>query len=841
MFPIHHPVLSLSPLQEAFPHIPWMLGDADHSYSYYSDDNENNNRQQLGGVITTSAIPLLLSKPELLLLRSAEENPLEYTLADYDDAFLYVRMLLKLLDQVTSTQSNSDGMLVSAACLGRLDCSSHRPLSEEDALEVYSHDRIGVVTHYIVTRLYELLGALIERQHAQPHRPSSSSRNTLRTEISTLTLFYHRQPYSNQYVLMDDWRPLLRLLYRSDRDDFSKRGAALVLAYILIAGLEQQQQGRESTNAALLVPPLESIQDNNNSNNNNNEMVQETLQSLVSWLTSRLQSSHITSLGSVTPTLMVLATVPQARKALDEAGGIGYLCRHIKSFHRNHQRHKQIINRRHKEYQRQSSIPKVRHSVLEANNGGEKENNNSSEFLETALSVVSSSLSQVPRQFKDAVVISPTSPRRSANVGNSIHSRRSSPGTASESGTYLTEASATLVSQVASMLSSPASLVGGSSQGAPRLSPPTSANGLQEPLSSIGTEFGSSPIKNRGSPSSLSTSSPSSSVQQLYELVFTLWCIVLDCPERQDVRQHMVRDGVVSTLAQLLRTAPREKILRLTVASLRILASLDDSEGMKQHHSVVKTSSLVAPIGSGDDMVRINSPIFIQEMIASDIQKPLDLLRQRRWNDPDLQEDIDMLYDTVQTHTRELTQWKTYQAELEAGVLRWSSHLHNSKFFRENVRSMEGPRGDFAPLQRLVEILYRHTQSGRLKNTSGSKTMYVGLKEVIVPRNGVALLDQEFSWDQDDINDDELCECLAVALYDIGEFARHYPNGRGVISAASRLQWTHPDSQQSMLGKTKSVVMQYMHHPRENVQLQALSCFSKLLIHNWNAVTTSGS
>jgi V-type H+-transporting ATPase subunit H len=241
-------------------------------------------------------------------------------------------------------------------------------------------------------------------------------------------------------------------------------------------------------------------------------------------------------------------------------------------------------------------------------------------------------------------------------------------------------------------------------------------------------------------------------------------------------------------------------------------------------------------LSDNGDSAKITSTIFVREMVACDIHKPLDLLQQREWNDPDLQDDIDVLCEAVQAQTRELTQWKVYQAEVESGVLRWSSRLHCSKFFRENARSMEGPRGDFEPLQRLVQILYRHTQNGRLSSVSGSKTMYVGLKEVVVPgKNGSRYDNKEFSWDQDDINDDEVCETLAVALYDIGEFARHYPNGRGVIAAAGRLQWAQTDPrQESVLGKTKSLVFQYMHHPREEVQEQALSCISKLLVKNWN-------
>jgi V-type H+-transporting ATPase subunit H len=63
--------------------------------------------------------------------------------------------------------------------------------------------------------------------------------------------------------------------------------------------------------------------------------VAEPLQALINWLTSRLQSSLVTSLGVVTPTLVVLSTCHEARIVLDRAGGIGYLSRHLRAVRSN--------------------------------------------------------------------------------------------------------------------------------------------------------------------------------------------------------------------------------------------------------------------------------------------------------------------------------------------------------------------------------------------------------------------------------------------------------------------------------------------------------------------------
>jgi len=58
--------------------------------------------------------------------------------------------------------------------------------------------------------------------------------------------------------------------------------------------------------------------------------VLEALQSLVSWIAARLQSSTTTSLSLVTPALSVLINAPEARKLFDQAGGIGFLVRHLR-------------------------------------------------------------------------------------------------------------------------------------------------------------------------------------------------------------------------------------------------------------------------------------------------------------------------------------------------------------------------------------------------------------------------------------------------------------------------------------------------------------------------------
>lgn len=66
-------------------------------------------------------------------------------------------------------------------------------------------------------------------------------------------------------------------------------------------------------------------------------------------------------------------------------------------------------------------------------------------------------------------------------------------------------------------------------------------------------------------------------------------------------------------------------------------------------------------------------------------------------------------------------------------------------------------------------------------------------------------------------NDEDVC---AIACYDIGEFVRHYPNGRAI---AKRLG-------------AKELVMALIEHENVELQRQALQCVSKIMVQNWEYV-----
>lgn len=246
------------------------------------------------------------------------------------------------------------------------------------------------------------------------------------------------------------------------------------------------------------------------------------------------------------------------------------------------------------------------------------------------------------------------------------------------------------------------------------------------------------------------------SVQQLYELSFCMWLLTYELNKAQKVREDFAKDGVpVAALVELVALAPREKVVRVALSSLRNLATCSADED---------------PAPTGQPC--LDGKHFLSEMIACGLMKGVALLRDRQLTDPDIVEDVDVLHKLLTENYHEMSRWEVYKNEVESGHLQWGS-CHTEAFFKENARMIEGSDGDFRLLKVLISLL-----------TS---------------------------------KDEEVC---AIACYDVGEFVRHYPNGRAI---AKRLG-------------AKELVMPLIEHDNPELQRHALQCVSKIMVNNWEYV-----
>lgn len=154
---------------------------------------------------------------------------------------------------------------------------------------------VGVVTHYTIAKLYEVITSIRERKDT--------------SSVSMTTTFYENGK------LLDEWRPLLRILHLGGSGDpFAQRGAALCLSYILQVGCPSQITNKVE-NYIDFAP------------------VKEALNALLSWISSQLQSSSGVNVSLVTPTLTALMNCSEARLIFANSGGIGYITRHLRSKH----------------------------------------------------------------------------------------------------------------------------------------------------------------------------------------------------------------------------------------------------------------------------------------------------------------------------------------------------------------------------------------------------------------------------------------------------------------------------------------------------------------------------
>lgn len=178
-------------------------------------------------------------------------------------------------------------------------------------------------------------------------------------------------------------------------------------------------------------------------------------------------------------------------------------------------------------------------------------------------------------------------------------------------------------------------------------------------------------------------------------------------------------------------------------------------------------STLRNVLGKSHDDISFN-----EQMIDAGVMKNLAELSARQWTHEydrdDVDEDIKTLAEELQKNYKVMSSFERYKMELQSGQLQ-KGPVHSEKFWSENAYEFE--KKEFKLIQNLVKLLNEATEP----------------------------------------------ETLAVACYDVGEFARFHPQGKMVL--------------RSLGGKTR--VMGLMTHQDKEVQKQALQASAKLLISNW--------
>ena len=188
--------------------------------------------------------------------------------------------------------------------------------------------------------------------------------------------------------------------------------------------------------------------------------------------------------------------------------------------------------------------------------------------------------------------------------------------------------------------------------------------------------------------------------QLLYEVIRTAWLALYD----KDAAGRASAAALIPSLVSVLRAIQKEKVRRVALAALRNLLVSADAR---------------------------------RKMVSCQLHRLVDTLRQSKWGDPEIEDDLAVLADRLGAEVLEMSSWDMYRAEVTSGVLLWSPVHHSEKFWKENVSHFEDENWEV--LGKICEIV----RAGK----------------------------------------DPLA--LAIAAHDLGEFVRYHPRGKVILQEAS--------------------------------------------------------
>lgn len=228
--------------------------------------------------------------------------------------------------------------------------------------------------------------------------------------------------------------------------------------------------------------------------------------------------------------------------------------------------------------------------------------------------------------------------------------------------------------------------------------------------------------------------------QVQYQLVFCLWVLTFST----NIASIMSKYTVIPRLGEILAETQKEKVTRMIVAFLRNLLEKPESDKVSRDNAMT--------------------------MIACRLVKPLELLSTKKFDDEDINENIQFIKEKLEGNLEDVTSFDEYEVEIRSGRLSWTPVHQSEKFWVENAAKLN--ESNFELLRMLLRLLEQS-------------------REPLV---------------------------LCVAAHDIGEYVRHYPHGKKAIDKLDG----------------KVTIMRLLENPDSNVRYQGLLCVQKLMVHNWD-------
>lgn len=245
--------------------------------------------------------------------------------------------------------------------------------------------------------------------------------------------------------------------------------------------------------------------------------------------------------------------------------------------------------------------------------------------------------------------------------------------------------------------------------------------------------------------------------QSLYEICFVLWTLSLPVPGDQGDNGSESPKKGASTPAMFSQAGTVRWLVELIAAA-------------PTRKITRMTVACVLNLAKSDDknilaeIFATSLPRLVESMVESESYKS--------HKDQEYETDVKALAAVLERNYRELSTFERWSTEINSGALRWGV-VHSEKFWKENHRFMEAD--DWAMLTKLIACL---------DNTTDTET-------------------------------------VCVALFDLGEFTRVYPNGRVITSRLG--------------GKDKALKL--VQSENDDIQNHALQSVSKIMI-GWDATSS---
>lgn len=233
-------------------------------------------------------------------------------------------------------------------------------------------------------------------------------------------------------------------------------------------------------------------------------------------------------------------------------------------------------------------------------------------------------------------------------------------------------------------------------------------------------------------------------IQVYYQTVFCLWLLSFSGQYDQEsesaavVSAAMEEGNVARKLTGVLREISAEKVIRISLSTLRNLMKM--------------------------------SVVLRKDMVAAGLVGALEQLCLHHWDDEDIQEDLNVLAEALESEHASMSTFDVYRAEVLSGALEWSPAHRDEMFWQNNVEKLES--NNLEVLRCIVRVL----------NESDDSTV------------------------------------LSVACHDLAQFVKYHPRGRQIAQSL----------------RVKGRLMELMATGDGDVRRYALNGVQVLMITKWN-------